>query len=305
MKKFEYVSYIDVNLSTGKGQSTVYANSWKRSVVGNAEQVTITFVVTNKNYEQVILTADEIKQCVLLGDYHTGEIFASAINPSPGQWGVYAYSVSVKNQPAENIGVVYQSITYEIRRNGYGATSRTCCAVLTPDDGDSIVMSCKGTEFDSGVTVTPLPGIWYDYSNLGFTRVDTKNETVGKYVVDQDNYYVSIPDGTIASSTSHNVNADIFVKALTNDNPPTYQIFYKVGNEGIYDLHLDNGDIIYLPYNQRPGQLCLTRVWVENCTMNSTFSQSYDVVTYDEYKNEAHLTFSPKDDFNTISMSNT
>lgn len=143
MKKFEYVSYIDVNLSTGKGQSTVYANSWKNPGLGDAEKVTITFVVTNKNYEQVILTADEIKQCVLLGDYHTGEIFASAINPSPGQWGVYDYSVSVKNQPAENIGVVYQSITYEIRRNGYGATSRTCCAVLTPDDGDSIVTSVK------------------------------------------------------------------------------------------------------------------------------------------------------------------
>ncbi|MFB5640188.1 hypothetical protein ACEZEZ_00275 [Kluyvera ascorbata] len=304
MKKFEYVSYIDVNLSTGKGQSTVYANSWQDLRLGDAVKVTITFVVTNKNYEQVILTQQEIEQCVLLGDYHTGEIFTSAINPSPGQWGVSVYSVSVKNQLAENAGVVYQSITYSIRRNGYGATSRTCCAVLTPDDGDSIVTSCKGTEFDSGVTVTPLPGIWYDYSNLGYTRVDTKNETVGKYVVDQDNYYVSIPDGAIVSSSSLNLRNDIFVKALTNDNPPTYQILYQVGEEGIYNLYLDNGDIIYLPYNQRPGQLCLTRVWVENCTMDSTFSKIYNVAVYDAYKNEARLAFSPKDDCSAISMAN-
>lgn len=304
MKKFEYVSYVDVNFSSGKGQSTVYANSWDRYVDGDSAQVTITFVVTNKNYEQVILTEQEIQQCVLLGDYHTGEIFTSSFKPSPGQWSVYADSVSVNTQLAENSGVVYQSITYSIRRNGYGATSRTCCAVLTPDDGDSIVTSCKGTEFDSGVTVTPLPGIWYDYSNLGFTRVDTQHATVGKYVVDQDNYYVSIPDGAITSSTASRSSVDMFVKVRADENPPIYQMCFKEGNEGLYDLHLDNGDIIYLPYNQRPGQLCLTRTSITNCAMNSTFSRSYNLEAWDEYNNMMYLTFSPKDDSNTISMAN-
>lgn len=304
MKKFEYVSYVDVNLPTGKGQLTVYANSWDDERVGDAAQVTIIFVVTNRNYEQVILTEKEIKECVFLGDYHTGEIFQPTTAVYWDRWAVDVDSVVVNTQAAVNAGVVYQSITYNLRSRGYHTISHTCAAVLTPDGGESIVTSCKGTQFDSGVTVTPLPAIWYDYSDLDYTRVDTQNKTVGNYVVDQDNYYVSIPNGTISDSSSSSGNADIFVKAKADVNPPIYQIVFKVGAEGTYNLKLDNGDIIPLPYNQRYGQLCLTRVSIENCTVSSPFSDEIKVTAYDPYQNVAYLAFSPKDNNNTISMSN-
>lgn len=305
MSKFSYVSYLDVNLSSGNDRASIYANTTDMSY-GNQVAVTINFMVTDEYYQQVILTDDEIKQCVFLGDYHTGEVISSDVafagwSAITDAWDYVTSDVTQKYQAPE---ATQQSITYYVSCNGYSATSRTFCAVVTPDNFASLVTSAKGTEFDNGVTLTPLPAIYYDYTQLDMTRVDTQHKTYGKYVADQDNYYVSIPGGTFKNDSLVD-SPSIYDRVKADKNhPPLYQMLFSVGPQGTYDFVLSDSTVIPMPYNERAGQICLARISLENYTMPSQSISSSYLQAMDNYGNIAYLHFAPSDDNNTISMSN-
>lgn len=305
MSKFSYVSYLDVNLSSGSDRASIYASTTDERV-GNQIAVTINFMVTDKNYQQVILTNEEIKQCVFLGDYHTGKIISSDVSSTgwaaiTDAWDYVTSDVTNNYQTPQ---AVHQSITYYVSCNDYSTKSCTFCAVVTPDGGASIVTGAKGTEFDSGVTLTSLPEIYYDYTQLEFDRVDTQNKTYGKHAVDQDNYYVSIPGGTFKNDW-YASSPTIYDSVNSDDNHPAlYQMAFSIGPQGTYDLTLSDGTVIPMPYNERAGQLCLSRITIKNYTVPSVNKGSSYIRVWDVYGNSAYLNFTPSNDNDNISISN-
>lgn len=306
MKKFEYVSYLDINLEDGKGSKLLYANSINGP--GHQIAVTVTFMVTDANYNQVILTQSEMEQCVRIADYHTGEYIDNNPYPAEDTWATSlsdnGYVTSGSLQKAESVNAVHQSITYYVCCNGYNTISRTFCAMLTPDNGTSIVTSGKGTEFDSGVTLTPLPGNFYDCSQLNWTRVDTENTKIGNHTIDLDSYYVSIPEGAFKGDDLPK-SPDCFAHVKADKNhDPLYQMAFSVGDAGKYDFALNDGTIVPIPYNDRAGQFCLVRMTAKNDTIPVQDIFNLNVTLYDQYKNPAHLLFTPADDNNTISLGN-
>lgn len=303
MNKFEYVSYLNVSLTSGNDRASLYANS--QSLFGNQVAINVTFMVTDKYYNQVILTEDEIKKCVCLGDYHTGDILIPDTRKEGWETSTIAgdYVTSDVVRQSTEAGANYQSIIYYASCYDYLPASRTFCAVITPDNGYSIATSAKGTQFDSGVTLTPLPAIYYDYNQLDFVRIDTQNKTYGKYVVDQDNYYISIPGGTFKK----NILPEPYIYAAATadkNHPPLVQIEFPIGPQATYDLVMSDGTIIPIPYNERAGQQCLSRVTIQNYTVSRPSSYDINLDIKDIYGNDAFLKISPSDDNNTISISN-
>ncbi|MCU6173817.1 hypothetical protein [Citrobacter cronae] len=305
MSKFSYVSYLDVNLSSGSDRASIYANS-TNGWVFNQIAVTINFIVTDEYYQQVILTNEEIKQCIFLGDYHTGEVISS--NPSLVGWAAiteaFDYVTSDVTQNYQAPQAIHQSITYYVSCNDYIARSCTFCAVATPDNGASIVTGAKGTEFDNGITLTSLPAIYYDCTQFDFSRVDTQSKTYGKHAIDQDNYYASIPGVTFKNDWYEDspviyerVNAD-------GNHPALYQMIFSIGPQGTYDLTLSDGTVIPMSYNDRAGQICLSRITIQNYSQQWVDKGSAYIKVMDIYGNIAYLHFTPSDDNNTISMSN-
>lgn len=305
MSKFSYVSYLDVNLSSGSDRASIYANTTNERVF-NQVAVTVNFIVTDENYQQVILTNEEIKQCVFLGDYHTGKTISSDVSLKgwaavTDEWGFVTSDVT---QNYQNLQAIHQSITYYVSCKDYSARSCTFCGVVTPDNGASIVTGAKGTEFDNGVTLTSLPPIYYDYTQLEYDRVDIQNRNYGVHAIDQDNYYVSIPGGTFKQDWLSE-SPVIYDRVKDNgDHPAIYQMLFSVGPQGTYYLTLSDDTVIPMSYNERAGQICLSRITIKYENVASAVEMGWPIKAWDIYGNSAYFQFTPADDNNTISMSN-
>lgn len=299
-KAFTYVAAAEVHLSSGNANDILYANGQ------NQIAVTISFIVYDALYNRVLLTKEQIKECVFLGDYHLGTVLI------PGSidngWSVSTTSGDFVTAGTSNSNLSatedYQSITYYVSCPQYTTFSRTLCAFLTPDNFETYVTSGLGSELDSGVTLTPLPPISYDYLDLSIARSDASNGEYNGHTVDQDNYYVSNPSGTIKKSAleeGSSYNYYIMEKSSTEDY---YQMGFEVGPQSTYNLVLDDRTSIPVVYNQRAGQLCLVRLIVSGSNSYNLHNNTCDMNIYDAYGNHGYLSFYAADYGNRIDMTN-
>nr|WP_318383057.1 hypothetical protein [uncultured Enterobacter sp.] len=299
-KLFENVNYLSISFNNGQSDSWLYANG------ENQVPVTIVFMVTDANYQQVILTEQQIAQCVFIGDYFTNTPFP--INPGDGWFmsrGANQFVTSgllnSTNQQVENAQALdaasdYQSVTLYVVNDKYSASSRTLCAYLTPDNNNTWFTSGKGTPFDNGVTISALPPVVYDVLDLKLQRVDAKSWDVNGHHVDQDDYYVSITSSLTTAQFKvigfDNPSMEHFYEQ-TADSTITYQYCFQVGDPATMTITLDDNTKIPIDYNQRPGQISATRVTVSNARSYSYYDEDCRFKAFDQYGNWGYVYLHP------------
>ncbi|UGS42161.1 hypothetical protein [Pseudocitrobacter corydidari] len=306
-KLFEYVSYLNVSLSSGSDRDYLYANE------RNQVALIIDFVVTDINYNQIILTKEQILQCVFVGDYHTGKFFSQnnlsdgwIYSDEPGEF-ITASIQHLECKEAltseQNSQLQHQTITYYMGCKEYEVFSRTFCAFLTPDNFDTYFTTGLGTQFDSGVTITPRPPISYDYTDLDFERVDDSSADYGNHHVDQDDYYASIPSIDIKKTVySVYTQANYYLMDIAESEYRQY--CYNVGPEGTYDIILEDKTRIPLVYNKRAGKLNLIRLSISSATASYLRDDKCYISIFDIYGNRGYLHFYPTENGNRIEMEN-
>lgn len=309
---FKYVTSLDVNLSSSDNQAVVYANGL------NQVAVNINFIVTDEFYNQVVLTDEQIKQCVFVGDYHLGTVFLPGLSSDGWIASTEAgdfittggLNTSLKggdsymSELTDMFGNYYQGITYYMSCNEYTTFSRTLCGFISPDNLNTYVTSARGTPFDDGVILTPLPEISYDYSEVTFLHTEPASSEYGQHHVEQVDYYVSLPSGSIKEGKVDPSYNQLYYIQHYSSTEDRYQACFNVGEEATWTLTLPDGTQIPIEYNKRAGQQSLVCLKVTNGASLYTFDQGCRSTIYDAYGNHGHLEFVTENSGSTIGLYN-
>ena len=309
---FKYVTGLDVNLSSSSDQAVVYANG------RNQVAININFVVTDQYYNQIMLTDEQIKQCVFVGDYNLGTVLF------PGQssdgWvaslekGDFVTtaglntSLKVGDSYATELkdahGNIYQGITYYTSCSEYNAYSRTFCGFITPDNLNTYVTSAHGTSFDDGVVLTPLPEISYDYTQVTFLHTEEASSDYGQHHVEQVDYYVSLPEVSIKKGEVDSSSDRLYYIQHYSSTEDRYQCCFDVGEEATWTLTLPDGTQIPIEYNKRAGQQNIVCLKVTNSASLYTSNEYCNSMIYDAFGNRGHLRFVPEASGSEVGMYN-
>ncbi|ROU15902.1 hypothetical protein EB837_06195 [Kluyvera ascorbata] len=310
-KLFENVTSLDVNLSSSSNQAVVYANGL------NQVAININFIVTDKYDNQVMLTDEQIRQCVFVGDYNLGTVlfpgqssdgWVASTEPgdfiTTGDLNTSLRAGDTYTKELTDSSDRYQGITYYMSCNEYHAYSRTFCGFISPDNLNTYVTSAHGTQFDNGVVLTPLPEISYDYSELTFLHTEPASSEYGQHHVEQVDYYVSLPSGSIKKGEVDLSYNQLYYIQHYSSTEDRYQACFNVGEEATWTLTLPDGTRIPVEYNKRAGQQSLVCLKVTNGASLYALDQGCRSTIYDAYGNHGHLEFVTQNSGSTIKLYN-
>lgn len=309
---FKYVTGLDINLSSSSDQDVVYVNG------RNQVAININFVVTDEYYKQIVLTDEQIKQCVFVGDYHLGTVLfpgqssngwiasteAGDFITSGGLNTSLRSGKTYTKELKDSFGNSYQGITYYMSCEEYNAYSRTFCGFVTPDNMNTYVTSAKGTSFEDGVVLTPLPEISYDYIDVTFSHTEPATSEYGNHHVEQVDYYVSIPSASIKKGDVDQSDDMLYYLQHYSSTEDRYQCCFDVGEEDTWIVLLSDGTQVPVEYNKRVGQQNIVCLKVTNSSSPYLLNEECRSTIYDPFGNRGHLKFVAQNSGSAVALYN-
>ncbi|ROU15903.1 hypothetical protein EB837_06200 [Kluyvera ascorbata] len=321
---FSYLGYFTLSLRNSTNTGSIYANG------RNEVEVVVNFIAFDDKGEQVFLNNAQINHNLSLCDYYTGEpiendgwyngrgngefisdgiILGSQLarlSTAPAPKNVQSLSV----EPMKGF-LIPQSFAMRVSVGNNVFAAKSIAAIFSNEDG-LVYETTARSQFESCVVLTPVAEKTYTtedmtlYENSDHEKRSGQNAiSTGAWDTSKYNQYYAFSNNQLfikkfLINKAVNLQDDVVIRSMYTPPEDQYsshsiQILVDSMEGKLVKAIGPDGTATYTK-NERPGQLCLTRVDGNNVSTVDNFRQSVVVTLYDQYGNKGNFTITTSND---------
>ena len=320
---FSFLSYFNLSLRNNTMGGSIYANG------RNEVEVVVNFIACDDQGEQIFLETSQMNNNLSLCDYYTGEpiendgwyngrgdgefisdgiVFDSTVALS-------TTALNLKNKQSLSYGpmegfLLPQSFIMRVSVDNGVYAAKSIAAKFSNEAGLIYVTTAR-SQFESCVVLTPIAEKTYTTEDMTLYEHSDHESRSGKYSsTDQwdsnkanryyafTNYRLFIKKFLINKAT--NEYDDVTIRSIyapAEDQYTSHSIQILVDSMlGQVVTAIGPEDTSTYTKNERPGQLCITRIDGNNIVTVDDMRQSVIVTLYDQYGNKGNFTITTSDD---------
>lgn len=321
---FSFLSYFTLSLRNNTTTGSIYANG------RNEVEVVVNFIACDDSGEQVFLNNGQINHNLSLCDFYTGEPIENdgwyngkgvgeflsdgivlgsqlaSLTTVPVPKNIQSLSV----EPMEGFLLPQRFIMrVSVDNNVYAAKS--IAAIFSNEDG-LVYETTARSQFESCVVLTPIAEKTYTTEDMTLYEHSDHEKRSGQNAVSAGAWDTSKYNQYYAFSNNQlfikkflinkavNQQDDVVIRSIYTPPEDQYsshsiQIFVDSMLGDLVTAIGPDGTATYTK-NERPGQLCLTRVDGNNVSTVDNLRQSVVVTLYDQYGNKGNFTITTSND---------